>query len=208
MTRWVLVGLAVVSLQARADEDDDELMAPFKRARTVGACVAQWKRLEAMGLPTAYVRGASGEAAQCTRRVMNAEVDRLIVPLKKSQPALFRRGMDVQRLFNEAVKTYCGRWDAWYEKCCVTCSYTEQPACEEAFHGTRVKQAQAALARTGPVEQKAATRAKTADFEAYAREWCGFLGDAHVAVDDACVGRVLGQLEAEQPDDGRALSCR
>ncbi len=188
-------------------QDPDEVGEQLARAKKIDACWAAYLPARKV-FPTAYLRGTSTDAATCTRRVMNREIDALLLPLKKSGPALFKRGMDAQREFNDAVKRYCGRWSAWYGQCCATCSYTEEPECEMDFHGARVKQVQAAIAKSAPAEVSAPTRPRTSEFTAYATEWCAFLGEHGVAVDAQCGARVLGALEQGQRDKGAELSCK
>jgi hypothetical protein len=187
--RWLL--LLLVPLVARAEED------PFQGANTFAQCAEVYLPAK-KEMPTAYLRGFSVDYAACTRRVMNAELDTVLLPLKTTDPAKFKLGMDSQRRFNEAVKRYCGRWSAWYADCCSTCSYTEAPECEADFHAARVR------LQALPLGDGAAKRSRVpAEFGEFAKQWCQFSGG-----DDACAGRVLATLEANQRDDGRALSCK
>jgi hypothetical protein len=195
------LALALVATIAHA-QDPDELSEALKKAKTHAACAAPWRQAKKT-FPTAYVRGASIEAADCTRRVMNAALDKVLVPLKKTEPERFKRGMELQRHFNEAVKAYCGRWDAWYERCCATCSYTEAPECEMDFHAARLAQIAEHLEGKPPADAAPPSRARTQDFAGFAAEWCSFTTSV-----EGCVARVLGGIEAKQRDDGAALSCR
>jgi hypothetical protein len=190
-----------------AAQDPDEVIDALSLAKTIDACFAKYAPAKKT-FPTALIRGTSMGAESCTRRVMNVEVDKILVPLKQAQPALFKRGMEAQKRFNEAVKAYCGRWEPYYEKCCSTCSFTEQPECGMAFHAARVLQVHEAIAGTAPAEVKAPSRPRTSLFETYATEWCSFLSEKGVAVDASCSARILNALAARQSDDGAELRCR
>ncbi|MFO0600908.1 MAG: hypothetical protein U0228_36700 [Myxococcaceae bacterium] len=174
----------------------------FADAKTIEQCVKLY-RSEKKQAPTAVVRGLSTEAADCTRRVMNARLDVLLVPWKKSDATKFKQGMEAQKLFNQAVKGYCSRWERWYADCCSTCSYTEEPECEMDFHAARFAQVDAVLSKKPLADAPAPTRARTQDFAAFAKAWCALLAEG-----EGCEARVLGGLEAGQRDDGRELSCR
>lgn len=189
MRWWLLV--ALVPFVARAEDEE------FRNAKTLAQCAEVYLPGKQQ-MPAAYVRSFSLDYAACTWRVMNVELDKVLVPLKKSDAAKFKLGMDTQRLFNEAVKRYCGRWNAWYAECCSTCSYTEEPECEADFHAARV------WLQARPLSEGAAKRPRTsAEFGEFAKSWCQFTGG-----DAACAGRVLATLESKQRDDGRELSCK
>lgn len=188
-----------------AQPDPDEVSASLKRARTIEACRLAYGPAKDT-YPTSYIRGVSAEAEQCTRRVMNAKVDELLLPLKKSNAEAFKQGMEVQRLFNVAIESYCGRWSKYYEACCVTCSYTEQPECGMAFHEVRVKQVSEFLSKKLVSPAPMAKRKTTAVFQPFAAAWCAMLAGQGV-LSLSCEADVLGGLEAGQSDDGAALSC-
>ncbi|MFT3710065.1 MAG: hypothetical protein QM817_20725 [Archangium sp.] len=185
---------------AQADLDPDEVSAGLAKAKTVEKCVAIYRPAKKQ-FPTAYIRGTSTEAADCTRRVMNAELDKVLVPLKKSDATRFKLGMDAQRFFNEGVKRYCGRWEKYYADCCATCSYTEEPECEMDFHAARLL-----LVSSVPTDgiESAKRERVPKEFTEFAKAWCQFVGDAS----DTCPSRVLGVLESKQRDDGKELTCR
>ncbi|MBL8913260.1 MAG: hypothetical protein JNM17_21365 [Archangium sp.] len=189
----MLVALVAVLLS----QDPDAVSGGLARAKTVEKCVSIYTPAKKT-FPTAYIRGVSVEAADCTRRVMNAELDTVLVPLKKSDAPRFKLGMQAQASFNTAVKKYCGRWERWYADCCSTCSFTEQPECEMDFHAARLT-----LLKAVGDEGAAKRERTTKDFSEFATQWCQFLGDTS----DTCASRVLGVLEHGQRDDGRELKC-
>ncbi len=174
------------------------LAQEFDDARTIDACRKVYAA-SSKNMPTAAMRGIGADYGRCTKRAMNAEVDRMLVPLKRSDAARFKAGMALQKTFNQAVQRYCGRWEPYYERCCSTCSFNEQPECEADFHAARV-----ALARNemktndGTVSEPVKT-----GFSAFAAAWCTF-----TAGNDDCSTRVLALITATQRDDGRQLTCR
>ena len=188
-----------------AQPDPDEVSTSLKRARTIEACRLAYGPAKDT-YPTSSIRGVSAEAEQCTKRVMNAKVDELLLPLKSSNAEAFKQGMEVQRLFNVAVASYCGRWAKYYEACCVTCSFTEQPECGMAFHEVRVKQVSEFLSKKLVAPALPAKRKTTAVFQPFAAAWCAMLAGQGV-LSLSCEADVLGGLEAGQSDDGAALSC-
>lgn len=197
--------ISVVIALVVAQPDPDEVSASLKRARTIEACRLAYGPAKDT-YPTAFIRGVSAEAEQCTRRVMNAKVDELLLPLKSSSPEAFKQGMEVQRLFNVAVASYCGRWAKYYEACCVTCSFTEQPECGMAFHEVRVKQVSEFLSKKLVSPAPPPQRKPTAAFQPFAAAWCSMLAGQGV-LSLSCEADVLGGIEAGQSDDGAALSC-
>jgi hypothetical protein len=192
------VTAALLALLLSQALDPDEVSAGLSRAKSVEACAALYAPAR-KSFPTAIIRGVSTDAAACTRRVMNAELDGVLLPLKKRDEPKFRLGMDAQRAFNEGVKRYCGRWEKYYADCCATCGYTEHPECEMDFHAARLT-----VLKTVPEVEAAKGERLVKEFGAFAAAWCQFLGDGSAA----CPKRVLGALEAKQRDDGKELKCR
>lgn len=186
-----LVSLLAFSAFAQDDED------PFAGARTIDACRKIYAT-EGKGLPAAGMRYVSSQFAVCTKRVMNVEVDRVLLPLKKRDAEKFKGGMSTQKSFNEAVQRYCGRWSKYYEQCCSTCSFNEQPECEADFHSARVKMSKETLPEAGKVSEPV-----TRDFTEFATAFCTFTERK-----DDCPARVLTLITATQRDDGKALTCR
>lgn len=190
--------MLVILVAVLLSQDPDVVSARLAKADTIAKCVSAYTPAKKT-FPTAYIRGVSVEAADCTRRVMNAELDLVLVPLKKSDAARFKLGMQAQASFNTGVKKYCGRWERWYGECCSTCSFTEQPECEMDFHAARLT-----LVKAVGDEGVAPKRERiTKEFSEFARQWCQFLGDAS----ETCPTRALGVLEHGQRDDGRELKC-
>jgi hypothetical protein len=190
--------IAFVLLVLAQAPDPDEVSAGLAKAKSVEKCAAIYAPAK-RSFPTAYIRGTSTEAADCTRRVMNAELDRVLVPLKKADAVRFKLGMEAQKFFNEAVKRYCGRWEKYYGECCATCSYTEEPECEMDFHAARLQ-----VVNAVPADAAAGKRERVVkEFGEFAKAWCQFVGDSA----ESCPARILGVLEAKQRDDGRELRC-
>ncbi|MGV3621513.1 MAG: hypothetical protein ACO1OB_11885 [Archangium sp.] len=193
MIRSIALVVSLFSITAFAQDEED----PFVKAKTLDACRKIYAT-EGAGLPAAGMRWMSSQFAACTKRVMNVEVDRVLVPLKKTNTTKFKDGMAMQKLFNEAVQRYCGRWSPYYEKCCSTCSYNEQPECEADFHTARVKMSKETLPEAGKVAEPIGK-----EFTEFANAFCAFTERK-----DDCATRVLTLITVTQKDDGKALGCR
>lgn len=189
MNRLALIAALFAAVSFAQEEDD-----PFVDAKSIASCRKVYAA-EREGLPSAGLRWLSTQFARCTRRVMNGELDRGLLPLKKSDAARFKAGMATQKAFNEAVQRYCGRWSTYYAQCCSTCSFNEQPECEADFHAARL----GLLKDLSTLPQGTPRDAITREFTAFARLLC---------TQDDCVPKVLAALTTAQPDDGRALTCR
>jgi hypothetical protein len=181
----------------------------LQRATTLEQCQRVYAKIKAQGLPTAFMRGLSTEAAGCTARAANRTIDELLLPLKAKQSPAFSVGMAAQREFNQAVKKTCSRWEGYYERCCSTCSFTEEPACETQFHLVRSAQVARAIAATpSPGSGEAQSKQLVTDFTAFANKWCELLKAIDVQVDEACAAHVLGELEAATPLRVAPTSCK
>lgn len=193
MIRISALIVTLFAFSAFAEEEED----PFAKARTTDACRKIYA-VEGKGLGAAGMRYVSSQFSSCTKRVMNVEVDRVLLPLKKTAVEKFKDGMAMQKLFNEAVQRYCGRWSKYYENCCSTCSFNEQPECEADFHSARVKMSKETLPEAGKTSEPV-----TKEFTEFANAFCAFTERK-----DDCVARVLTLISVTQKDSGKALGCR
>lgn len=175
------------------------LVSTLASAQDIASCRRAYFA-EKKGMPTAAIRGFSADYAACTKRAMNVEVDRVLVPLKKADAERFKTGMALQKTFNEAVQRYCGRWSPYYEKCCSTCSFNEQPECEADFYSARVALVRSELSKNALPEGSVTNDVVKREFSDFASAWC--------ARNEDCTTRVLALISATQRDDGRALTCR
>jgi len=75
--------------------------------------------------PTPVFRHIHWDAKECTKVVMNKELDKILIPLKKANPAKFKKAMAEQAKFNSFAKDLEATWDKYYEKCCSTCGFEE-----------------------------------------------------------------------------------
>jgi hypothetical protein len=76
--------------------------------------------------------------AQCTRRVMNAELDKRLLKLKRNNRKQFAAEMKLQKFYNQSTEATCARYEA-----CAEGPYFAQYAseCRNRFHGYRAHQA-------------------------------------------------------------------
>lgn len=190
--------LLASTVSAQVDDPDAE----FAKANSIGACRKVYAAAS-KSMPTAAIRGISSSFSKCTKRVMNGEVDKVLRPLQKASIAKFKAGMTMQKSFNDAVQKYCGRWSKYYEKCCSTCSFNEQPECEADFHTARVALVKAELANASLPANAKTNENVSREFAAFATAWCAFT-DMKLE----CNERVLSFISSSQRDDGNALSCR
>lgn len=200
MFRITFVTSLLIASTVFAQVDDPD--AEFAKATTIGACRKVYAAAS-KGMPTAAIRGISASFGKCTKRVMNGEVDRVLRPLQKPNIARFKSGMTMQKAFNDGVQKYCGRWSPYYEKCCSTCSFNEQPECEADFHTARVALVKAELANAALPPASKTNENVNREFASFATAWCTFTGGK-----DECSARVLSFISSSQRDDGRTLSCR
>ena len=91
----------LIAFAALAQDEED----PFAKARSIEACRKIYAA-EGQGLGAAGMRFVSAQFSECTKRVMNVEVDRVLVPLKKSNAEKFKSGMAMQKSFNEAEQHF------------------------------------------------------------------------------------------------------
>ena len=105
------------------------LMAFALNAATVktpfSQCLDKYEAEKAKSPPTPVFRGIHHEAKDCTQKVMNKELDKILLPLKKNNPAKFKTAMAEQAKFNTFAREVEASWNKYYEKCCSTCGLEE-----------------------------------------------------------------------------------
>lgn len=114
--------------QAQADwlvEDSS-----FVEAKTMENCIDTFQSEEVQSAPTSARRALNTDAETCVKKMMDRKLDEVLLPLKKSDPDAFKKMMASQKMFNQSVQKYCGRWESYYQKCCSTCSFNEETKCK------------------------------------------------------------------------------